>query len=261
MSELSEPYPDPIVPSRDDPAAVDVDGVEHNYDGWVGRYAYVDGDPEPVGAIVEMFFDIGTERPEWLALGEARRLVPIAGTTIGGLYDDLYLGFPLDQISQAPQMPVGRPLTVTEEQDLYAYYGFDWEDPVPVPLPTRFDDGWDTNWIHPQPQVDPTGLEPRMSQFTPAVTITEPPPPLPDTVTLIVNGSQVRVDVTGALPNVNYTVDWGDGTTPKDGQTNNAGKSFEQHQYDDDGTFTITVTNRDDGGSVIGVQDVTVPGP
>lgn len=265
MSELSEPYPDPIVPSRDDPTAVDVDGVEHNYDGWIGRYAYIDGDPEPVGTIVEVFHDIGTERPEWLALGAARRLVPIAGTTIGGRYDDLYLGFPLDQINDAPQMPVGRPLDVAEEQALYAYYGFVWEDPVPVPLPTRFDDGWDTNWVHPQPQADPTGLEPRMSRFRPAVTEPPPPdpppPPLPDTVTITIIDTQVRVDVVGAQPNVRYSIDWGDGRSPATGQTNTAGEAFAQHNYNDPGTFTITVTNRDDNDSLIGVEDVTVPAP
>lgn len=234
---------------------------EHNYDSWIGRNTYTADDPEPVGEIGEIYYDVGTQRPEWLVLA-TRNLVPIAGTTLGGLYNDLILGFTRDRITQAPTVEPDAALTLQDEQDLYTYYGFDWTDPVPDPLPARFDDGWDTGWTSARPTDTPrTGDESRMFPFTPVITPPPPPPDpdaLPDTVTVTVNGSQVRLDVAGAQPNVKYSIDWGDGRSASTGQTNTAGNAFEQHNYNTAGTWTIVVTNRADG-SLIGTVTVTTP--
>ena len=175
MSELPEPLPDPIVPTDESPSA-DAAVLEHNYDAWIGRYVYVEGRPDPLAWIVDVFYDIGTQRPEWLALGDTRTLAPLALSTIQGPYNDLYLGFPVAQITSAPDIPVDAGgLTLEQEQTLYAHYGFDWDNPVPDPLPARWDDGWDTNW-DPAPQPRPTGPTLRMIPFTPAIT---PPPEQP----------------------------------------------------------------------------------
>ena len=169
MSPLPEPLPDPIVPSVDDPNADDPDRPEHNYDAWIGRYVYVAGRPDPLAWIVDVFYDIGTQRPEWLALGDTRTLVPLAQSQIAGPYNDLYLGFPVSRITSAPDMPAAGELTLEQERTLYTHYGFDWDNPVPDPLPARWDDGWDTNW-DPSPQQ--RGGEPtsRLVPFVPAIT-------------------------------------------------------------------------------------------
>lgn len=116
---------------------------------------------------------------------------------------------------------------------------------VELPVPGA---GWPDGYYPPQEVFESFGYP-----------VTGDGTPLPGTVTVTVSGTQARIDVDDAQPGVEYSIDWGDGGSPTTGRTNSGGKATAVHNYNDPGSFTITVTNRADD-SLIGTEDVTVPG-
>jgi hypothetical protein len=107
-----------------------------SYDGWIGRKAY-DSTGEKVGEITDIFYDDRTGRPEWIAIKggllKGSTFVPIHGSQLnpGRTEDDdedsLRLAFDKDMIKSAPNVSADNDhLTPAEEQELWSYYGYDY---------------------------------------------------------------------------------------------------------------------------------------
>ena len=104
-----------------------------SYDTWVGCDAY-DADSNRLGEIGDVFYDDVTGRPEWVSvkagLFKGYRLVPIAGATLASGPDDdethLILAYDKDMIRDAPDIDEDGHLAPEQEQELYRYYGFNW---------------------------------------------------------------------------------------------------------------------------------------
>jgi hypothetical protein len=92
---------------------------------WKGRIAVaVDG--EPLGAIVEVFYDAAGDQPGWALLDAAAgwRLVPVMRAVEDGTV--VRVDVPADLVRGAPSMEPGERLWPQEEAALYAHYGLDW---------------------------------------------------------------------------------------------------------------------------------------
>jgi sporulation protein YlmC with PRC-barrel domain len=105
-----------------------------SYDGWIGRNAY-DSTGEKIGEIKDVFYDDRTGRPEWITVKtgmfKGSTFVPIHGSSVyrqgDGDEDDLQLSFDKEMIKDAPRIDDEGDLTPAQEQELWAYYGYDYE--------------------------------------------------------------------------------------------------------------------------------------
>jgi hypothetical protein len=100
---------------------------------WRGRIA-ISRDAEPLGVIVEVFYDAVGDQPGWALLDAVAgwRLVPVMRAVEDGTV--VRVDAPADLVRQAPTMEPGERLWPQEEAALYAHYGLtwsgsaDWED-------------------------------------------------------------------------------------------------------------------------------------
>ncbi|MBA2356889.1 MAG: PRC and DUF2382 domain-containing protein [Actinobacteria bacterium] len=84
-----------------------------------------DRDGEKIGKVEEIFYDEGTQRPEWLAIGTGffgmkRVLVPLAGARAGD--DGLTIAYSKDQVQDSPDIDTDE-ISSEHEQSLSGYYG------------------------------------------------------------------------------------------------------------------------------------------
>lgn len=76
-------------------------------------------------------------------------------------------------------------------------------------------------------------------------------------VTPLVNGNPLAVSVDIEFPpGEDYTVDWGDGTSPRNGSSNN-GSATLSHIYGGDGTYIISLEDDDDAVQATSVIDIS----
>ena len=105
-----------------------------SYDGWIGRTAY-DQQGEKIGEITDIFYDDVTGRPEWLTVKtgtfKGSTFVPIHGSSVhrdvDGGEDDLTLAYDKAMIKDAPRIDEDGSLTPSQERELWAYYGYQYE--------------------------------------------------------------------------------------------------------------------------------------
>jgi hypothetical protein len=85
-------------------------------------------DGEPLGRIVEVFYDAESDQPGWALLdgvaGVGWRLVPVMRAVDDGVV--VRVGVPRAQVVTAPGMEPGARLWPQEEAALYAHYGLAW---------------------------------------------------------------------------------------------------------------------------------------
>jgi len=104
-----------------------------SYDGWIGRDAY-DASGEKIGEITDVFYDDRTGRPEWLSVKmgmfKGSTFVPIHGSQVhqsdDSDEDNLRLAFTKEMIKGAPRIDIDDSLTPVQEQELWSYYGYDY---------------------------------------------------------------------------------------------------------------------------------------
>jgi uncharacterized protein (TIGR02271 family) len=92
---------------------------------WIGHTVVDDGGSK-IGAIDEIYLDDASGQPEWVAIrtgwfGRKLSFAPIAGATARG--DDLCLPYSKDVVKGAPKVDPDGHLDVSEEDELYRYYG------------------------------------------------------------------------------------------------------------------------------------------
>jgi hypothetical protein len=95
---------------------------------WIGRVA-VDRNGEPLGAIIEVFYDAESDQPGWALLdaavaGAGRRLVPVMRAVEDGTTVRVPVAAAL--VEAAPGMEPGSRLWPQEEAALYEHYGLAW---------------------------------------------------------------------------------------------------------------------------------------
>ncbi|HVM20972.1 MAG TPA: PRC and DUF2382 domain-containing protein [Egibacteraceae bacterium] len=89
----------------------------------------VDPASDKVGKVEEIYLDEQTNQPEWALVntglfGTKSNFVPLKGAQPE--QDALRVQFAKDQVTDAPSIEPDRELSVSEEQELYAYYGLDY---------------------------------------------------------------------------------------------------------------------------------------
>lgn len=101
------------------------------YEDWRGMTAY-DSEGQKVGTIDEIYADPSTGQPEWIGVttglfGTKHSMVPIAGTTEfdGGMK----LAYTKEVIKDAPNVDATGGLTLSDEQELFGHYDFDYAQP------------------------------------------------------------------------------------------------------------------------------------
>jgi hypothetical protein len=108
--------------------------MTRSYNEWIGRDAF-DRNGDKVGEIEEVYYDDATGRPEWLAVktgwfGMKTSFVPIVGSAQRG--DGITLTCDKDLIKAAPREDHSDGhLTPGQERELYAHYGFNWDEADP----------------------------------------------------------------------------------------------------------------------------------
>jgi uncharacterized protein (TIGR02271 family) len=97
-----------------------------DYAAWTGR-TVVDPSGNKVGKVSQIYLDIETGQPEWVAVNTGlfksrSSFVPLQGATADG--DQLVIAYDKALVSDAPQVDDdGSVLSPEEEQRLYGYYG------------------------------------------------------------------------------------------------------------------------------------------
>jgi sporulation protein YlmC with PRC-barrel domain len=91
----------------------------------------IGGDGQKVGSVDAVYYDNGTDRPEWVAvrsglLGSRVTLVPISRTDHVG--DQVRIPFDKVQLRNAPHHDPSGDLSPAEEADLCRYYGIAYPD-------------------------------------------------------------------------------------------------------------------------------------
>jgi hypothetical protein len=109
---------------------------EMSYDAWIGHDAY-DSAGEKIGAITDVFYDDRTGRPEWLTVKtgmfKGDTFVPLHGSQVhqdndgGDEGGSLRLAFDKEMIKGAPRIDTDGHMTPAEEQELWTYYGYDYQ--------------------------------------------------------------------------------------------------------------------------------------
>ncbi|MFC4497568.1 DUF2382 domain-containing protein [Streptomyces ovatisporus] len=94
-----------------------------------------DADGKKIGEARHVFLDERTGEPEWATVrtglfGTQETFVPIhEGRVVG---DYLEVPVPKTKVKDAPHMDVSKGrLTEQQERELYNFYGFDWDEPMP----------------------------------------------------------------------------------------------------------------------------------
>jgi uncharacterized protein (TIGR02271 family) len=87
-------------------------------------------DGEKIGTVDEIFYDVETRQPEWIAVGKGffktkRVLVPVQGANIQG--DGFYVAYSRDQVEGSPDI-TGDEISQETERDLYSYYGLGYSE-------------------------------------------------------------------------------------------------------------------------------------
>jgi uncharacterized protein (TIGR02271 family) len=83
-------------------------------------------DGSEIGTVGQVYTDNDTGQPSWVTVktgwfGSKESFVPLDSATIDG--DTIRVPYDKDMIKGAPNYDAGEPLSETDEQDLYAYYG------------------------------------------------------------------------------------------------------------------------------------------
>lgn len=83
-------------------------------------------DGEKIGKVQDIYFDTGTDHPEWISVttglfGTHRSLVPLAQATDDG--GDLHVPFGKEQVKAAPHYDPGKELSEEDEADIFRHYG------------------------------------------------------------------------------------------------------------------------------------------
>ena len=86
----------------------------------------IGNDGDDIGRVGEVYTDNDTGQPSWVTVktgwfGTNDSFVPLSSATIDG--DTIRVPYDKDMIKGAPNYDAGAPLSETDEQDLYAYYG------------------------------------------------------------------------------------------------------------------------------------------
>jgi len=98
-----------------------------NWDPEVLRQSTVEGmDGENIGRVGQVYLDNETGEPNWVTVktgwfGTSESFVPLDAATVEG--DSIRVPYDKDRIRGAPHYEAGVPLTESDEQDLYTYYG------------------------------------------------------------------------------------------------------------------------------------------
>ena len=100
-----------------DPSVRNLQGLES------GVVVGTDGE---IGRVGQVYTDNETDQPSWVTVktgwfGSNESFVPLNAATIDG--DIIRVPYDKDTIKGAPNNDVGEPLSETDEQDLYSYYG------------------------------------------------------------------------------------------------------------------------------------------
>ena len=104
-------------------------GMREAYE-WRGRNV-VDQEGAKVGRLEEVYLDQHTGRPEWLLvhtglLGMKSSFAPLAGARVDG--EDVRIGYPKQEVKDAPSVEADGELSQEEEARLYAHYGLDYSE-------------------------------------------------------------------------------------------------------------------------------------
>jgi uncharacterized protein (TIGR02271 family) len=91
----------------------------------VGR-TVVASDGEKIGEVQDVYFDTGTDHPEWISVttgffGTHRSLVPLAEASEEG--DNLRVPYGKEQVKTAPHYDPGQQLSEQEEAEIFRHYG------------------------------------------------------------------------------------------------------------------------------------------
>jgi len=83
-------------------------------------------DGENIGKVGQVYLDNGTGEPNWVTVktgwfGTSESFVPLDAATVDG--DTIRVPYDKDRIKGAPHNEAGVPLTESDEQELYSYYG------------------------------------------------------------------------------------------------------------------------------------------
>jgi uncharacterized protein (TIGR02271 family) len=97
---------------------------------WRGSNA-VDNDGDKIGTIEEIYMDVETGEPEWLAvktgmLGSKVSFVPIAQASEAG--GEVRVPYDKQQVKDAPNAEADNELSQEEEAALYRHYGLDYSE-------------------------------------------------------------------------------------------------------------------------------------
>ncbi|WP_404815876.1 PRC-barrel domain-containing protein [Streptomyces thermolineatus] len=100
-------------------------------DDVIGHKA-VDVEGNKIGSVEQVFVSDTTGSPEWVTVKRGlfrskEIFVPLRGASMSG--DQLRLAYLKEKVSGAPDLEVGRHLSVEEEQELYRYYGLSTTGP------------------------------------------------------------------------------------------------------------------------------------
>ncbi len=117
-----------------------------SYENWKDANVY-DNSGDKIGTLSDMYRDVDTGRPEWLAIstgwfGSNVSFAPIAGAT---QHDDgLRINYTKDQVKDAPNAEADGELSEAEERRLYQHYGIAYEGGRDAyPDTDRFDRDYD----------------------------------------------------------------------------------------------------------------------
>jgi uncharacterized protein (TIGR02271 family) len=96
----------------------------------IGREAYSAVDQSKIGKIGQVYLDDSTGEPAWITVntglfGMRESFVPLQDAQVGD--DRITLPFDKDKVKQAPNVDNDGHITPEEEQELYRYYGVDYQ--------------------------------------------------------------------------------------------------------------------------------------
>jgi sporulation protein YlmC with PRC-barrel domain len=106
-------------------AGTDPTVAHRDFSEWHGR-ELVDRDGERIGKLEDVYFDVGTDQPEFATVKEGRigrhiTFVPLTGITIGP--DNLQVSASKAEVKGAPNLDLeGDELAQADESTLYHYY-------------------------------------------------------------------------------------------------------------------------------------------
>jgi sporulation protein YlmC with PRC-barrel domain len=100
--------------------------AHRDFSEWYGR-ELVDRDGEKIGKLKDVYFDVGTDQPQFATVKEGRigrhhlTFVPLTGLTIGP--DNLHVSASKAEVKGAPNLDMeGDELAQSDESTLYHYY-------------------------------------------------------------------------------------------------------------------------------------------